>query len=716
MATLVLSSVGTALGGPVGGAIGALIGQSIDQQLLGPASRGPRLGDLKIQSSSYGTQIPRVYGSMRIAGTVIWATDLVESGEMSGAKGQPGETFSYSVSLAVALSSRELESVGRIWADGKLLRGAAGDFKVDTKFRFYAGGEDQDLDPFIASVEGLANTPAYRGLALAVFENLQLGEYGNRIPFLTFEVFADDVPAVGEILNDASGGIVASSESQQLIGYAAYGQSIKSAIQPLIDCYSVDLLDDGSQLVTPNVPTVAIADDDLGNSSDDRPAARFHREQLPAGSLPSELRIRHYDPALDYQSGEARASSADRFGSEQQYELPAVVSASDAKSLAQRMIARQWAERDTLTLRLSPRHMDLLPGSLANLDQTPSAWRIEQCTIDGFVNVVKFRPALSAAATMTADGGRIVAQQDVIAADVALALLDIPDVLQQDPSRPILMIAASSPSPGWKSRNVEIAAGSQVLQTQTAPRKTVFGTVATLLEAGNPYIINRDASFEVTLIDQDQWLTSCDDLALVGGSNLAVLGSEVLQFGTAEPLGQGRFRLGRLVRGRGGTEWAMETHAVGEPFALIERGGLTPVALPPWVLGSNIAGAARNVSGTTSVSPSMRATGESVRPLSPVAAKASIDASGNLSLAWVRRSRKGFAWIDGIDAPLGESFERYRVNIDGPGGSFEVVTGEPSLEILASQLADIGPGQVSVDICQIGDLAVSHASTITLTL
>jgi outer membrane protein with glycine zipper len=41
MATLVLSTVGTALGGPVGGAIGALIGQSIDQQLLGPKTQGP---------------------------------------------------------------------------------------------------------------------------------------------------------------------------------------------------------------------------------------------------------------------------------------------------------------------------------------------------------------------------------------------------------------------------------------------------------------------------------------------------------------------------------------------------------------------------------------------------------------------------------------------------------------------------------------------------
>jgi len=133
MATLVLSTVGNALGEPVGGAIGALIGQSIDHQLLGP-SRGPRMGDLKVQTSSYGTQIPRIYGSVRVAGTILWATDLAESSEMSGVKGQPDTTYSYSVSFAVALSSRSVARIGRIWVDGKLLRGEEGDFKVSTGF------------------------------------------------------------------------------------------------------------------------------------------------------------------------------------------------------------------------------------------------------------------------------------------------------------------------------------------------------------------------------------------------------------------------------------------------------------------------------------------------------------------------------------------------------------------------------------------------------
>ena len=75
MATLVLSTIGNALGGPVGSAIGALIGQSIDQELLAPVKKGPRVGDLTVQTSSYGTQIPRIYGTMRVAGSVVMGAD-----------------------------------------------------------------------------------------------------------------------------------------------------------------------------------------------------------------------------------------------------------------------------------------------------------------------------------------------------------------------------------------------------------------------------------------------------------------------------------------------------------------------------------------------------------------------------------------------------------------------------------------------------------------
>ena len=75
--------------------------------------------------------------------------------------------------------------------------------------RLHGGGEGQAVDPLIAAAEGIVIAPAYRGLAYAVFEDLPLSEYGNRIPNLTFEIVADagavDAGAVAAELAEAAG-------------------------------------------------------------------------------------------------------------------------------------------------------------------------------------------------------------------------------------------------------------------------------------------------------------------------------------------------------------------------------------------------------------------------------------------------------------------------------------------------------------------------------
>jgi hypothetical protein len=84
------------------------------------------------------------------------------------------------------------------------------------------------------------------------------------------------------------------------------------------------------------------------------------------------------------------------------------------------------------------------------------------------------------------------------------------------------------------------------------------------------------------------WLEGRSDSALSGGANAAMLGDELIQFGSAEPLGGRRFRLSRFLRGRRGTEWAAATHALGEPFVLLERERLAPVDVPADSVGGEL--------------------------------------------------------------------------------------------------------------------------------
>ncbi len=92
MATIVLQAAGAALGsvfGPVGTilgrAAGALAGAAIDRALLTdrPGTAGSPLIGARIPGAEEGTAITRLYGTMRIGGTLIWATRFEESVQTS---------------------------------------------------------------------------------------------------------------------------------------------------------------------------------------------------------------------------------------------------------------------------------------------------------------------------------------------------------------------------------------------------------------------------------------------------------------------------------------------------------------------------------------------------------------------------------------------------------------------------------------------------------
>ncbi len=199
MATVVLqyagAALGTLLGGPIGGiigrAVGGLAGAVVDQAIFGtPTHReGPCINSLSVMASQEGAAVPVVYGRMRIAGQVIWATNILEVAATTtqGGKGiGPQNTntqYGYYANFAVGLCEGPIQGLGRCWADGKEI-----DLSTYTP-RIYTGSESQTADSLISAIEGADSAPAYRGLAYLVFERLPLASFGNRLPQLSFEIF-----------------------------------------------------------------------------------------------------------------------------------------------------------------------------------------------------------------------------------------------------------------------------------------------------------------------------------------------------------------------------------------------------------------------------------------------------------------------------------------------------------------------------------------------
>jgi hypothetical protein len=718
MATLVLNTVGTILGGPIGGAIGSLVGQSIDQQLFGPGPRkGPRLGDLSVQTSSYGSAIPKIFGSMRVAGTIVWSTDLQEQSNTQSAKGQPDTiTYSYSASFAVALSCRRISGVGRIWADGKLIRTADGEFTVGTEFRVHDGSDDQAVDPLIASEEGADSTPAYRGLALAVFENLQLAGFGNRIPFLTFEVIADPAPvAIGAVLSDVSEGLVAGAMATTLSGYAAYGATMAAALEPLVRAWGVELYDDGLQLSPPTSAEIAPTQDEMGCTADGGRASKLERSEVPAAALPSALSVSYYDPDRDYQTGVARASLDTVHGVAEQLELPAVLGAPAAKALAQTRLARSWAQRDRLTIRLPPAHLGIRPGALIVPPGDSWAWAAHKVTVDALAVVAELQPTCGTVDAVAADPGRIAGSDAALPSPTILALLELPDDGSGASDSPVVVAGATCASKSFRAVPLQVELGGMSSSTSTASAPAIVGTSINTLPPGQSAVFDLAGSVDVELAKADDWLQSRDDDALLAGENLAVLGSELFQFGDVLPLGNSCFRLSRLLRGRRGTEWAMPLHSAGDQFVMIDRARLQRIQVAAAQTGALLRLVPGGIADSSAEAVEVAITGEAMRPPGPVHLKACYDAAV-LNCSWVRRSSRGWTWLDNVEVPLGCATELYRVTLTGPAGEIQVETSIPQVELAAADIAALGSGDGQIAVVQVGDLAVSRAASVSITL
>jgi hypothetical protein len=98
------------------------------------------------------------------------------------------------------------------------------------------------------------------------------------------------------------------------------------------------------------------------------------------------------------------------------------------------------------------------------------------------------------------------------------------------------------------------------------------------------------------------------------------------------------------------------------------------------------------------------------KPLTPVHPRSASDAGGALLFAWTRRARGAWSWLDGVDAPLVEEREIYRLGlgpVEAPFAQWEVT--EPRLLLdgeTRAALSAAHPG-AALWVRQVGRFAAS---------
>lgn len=198
------------MGAIYGAQIGLLAGTALFPTQL-PGVYGPRMEDLATTQAQLGGPVPIVYGTMSVPGTVIFLSCVEEQSETTevGGKGAPEQsvtTYTYYQTIALGLCEGPISGVLRIWENGELKYDVREQQPGETdeqyanriemsseygaRFHLYLGTETQEADPFLESILGVDNVPAFRGLAYIVYGLRQLrDEQARRHPQFRFEVF-----------------------------------------------------------------------------------------------------------------------------------------------------------------------------------------------------------------------------------------------------------------------------------------------------------------------------------------------------------------------------------------------------------------------------------------------------------------------------------------------------------------------------------------------
>ena len=203
-------------------------------------------------------------------------------------------------------------------------------------------------------------------------------------------------------------------------------------------------------------------------------------------------------------------------------------------------------------------------------------------------------------------------------------------------------------------------------------------------------------------------LQSLADERVLAGANAALVGDEIIQFASAELIGEGRYRLSRLLRGQRGTEQEIVTHPAGN-FVLLDPARQPRPNISVSRVGAAIAWRTAPVpqgpTGDLSGEIVFIDTGRGLRPFAPVQLKSSRDpVSGDIALSWIRRTRVGGdAWLN--EVPLGEETEDYEVSILNGGNvvrTLQVAT-QSAPYTAAQQTTDFGapPASLAWRVAQI---------------
>lgn len=469
---------------------------------------------------------------------------------------------------------------------------------------------------------------------------------------------------------------------------ATQGQGV-NIIEPLLDAFDSDIRphDFGVQ----GVKRSGVSGGSILTERFVQASPRYTISIRQAAELPRSLTVNFADIDGDQQPNNARSSRPlDSTGAraEQTIDLSTLATDVDeARDLADRYFRRMWNSRQEVKLALTAQHLALEPGDLRtlDLDGESDTYRLVRLTVRADDTLAtEWRYDHASLAVLAGGAGSGFDGRNPSTVVVALLskgfVLDLPLLTDADNAvNPLLYIAAAPYAAGaWSGATTyQAVAGEYSDEFGTTPStsQATWGYATDVLAApASPWLWDRGNSVNVAL--QVGTLTGCTeaDIDASPTRNLCLIGDELANFTTATLEGDGTYTLSGFKRGRRGTEWACDSHAVRDVFLLLNtaqdiEAGLSEVGT---ALSFKAITQGRTESGAFPIPVDF--TGASLKPYSPVSLAAVIDGA-DWDLSWTRRTRVGGAWTSGTSVPLSEASEEYELEIMDGATVKRTVTG-----------------------------------------
>ena len=506
-------------------------------------------------------------------------------------------------------------------------------------------------------------------------------------------------------------------------------ESPRASISTLARHFGFDAVESGGviRFVTRGQKAVAVIapDNMVAASGDVMELTRGQETELPQAL---KWQLVRPDEEYDAATVEARRVTVEaaRVASESS---PLAVSLEEADRRCRRALMEAWVGRETLTAKLPPSCLLLDPGDVVSLSNDgrlidyrithigdAGARSIEAIRTDATIYDLppgQYRPAKLPGAT--------------VYGPAEVALMDLPQITDTvPPHRPYAAVFAKpwyGTAAVWRSADTS---GFTLLDT--IGQAAQIGALVADLPAGS--LSRFDHGNELLLDVSSGTLTSVTDTELFAGANaLAVesaLGAwEVIQFGNAELVAMGRYRLTRLLRGQRGTGDAMGNPAPTGARVVVLDFGIQPLSIAEadlglpwnWRVGPASAAPGDAIMQARSFTPN----GRGLMPFAPAQVRMRRETNGDLALRWLRcdRSLSADSWVL-TDVPLSEATEAYDLEfLDGATVKLSLTVATPAFTYTAAmQTADFGGPvtSLSVRLYQIGALGrgVPHFETLAI--